>query len=139
MGRVRVEYVAGGKEKLGEVAKKYGMDSHDLARINRISYDTVLKKGDKVIVYQVADPKRSERAEEQWKKTPKARRGKVSGERAVTSASADEDKAEKPKPSSDKAASEKPEKQPADDPEAEKTAPAIEKTQGPVTSPSQVD
>ncbi|MEO7096807.1 MAG: LysM peptidoglycan-binding domain-containing protein, partial [Polyangiales bacterium] len=54
-GRVRVEYVAGGKEKLSEVAKRYGMGSHDLARINRISYDTVLGKGDKIIVYQVAD------------------------------------------------------------------------------------
>ena len=32
------------------------MGSHDLARINRISYDTVLEKGDKIIVYEVADP-----------------------------------------------------------------------------------
>lgn len=76
-GRVRVEYVAKAKEKLGDVAKKYGMKSRDLARINRISYDTVLAKGDKIIVYVVSDPKRSERAEEQWKKTPKSQRGKV--------------------------------------------------------------
>ena len=90
-GRVRVEYVAGGKEKLSEVAKRYGMGSHDLARINRISYDTVLAKGDKIIVYQVADPTRSKRADEQWKKTPRARRGKVSGQRAQTTASARRD------------------------------------------------
>jgi len=76
-GRLRVEYVAKSKEKLGDVAKKYGMKSRDLARINRISYDTVLQKGDKVIVYVVNDPNRSERAEEQWKKTPKTQRGKI--------------------------------------------------------------
>ena len=110
-GRVRVEYVAGGKEKLADVAKRYGMGSHDLARINRISYETVLKKGDKIIVYQVADPKRSARAEEQWKKTPRARRGKVSGQRAQTTAS-------KPKPDDD------------DDDEVE---------DAPVTRPGQVD
>lgn len=87
-GRVRVEYVAQGKEKLSEIAKRYGMGSHDLARINRISYETVLAKGDKIIVYQVADPTRSKRADEQWRKTPRARRGKVSGQRAQTTASA---------------------------------------------------
>jgi len=86
-GRVRTEYVAQGKEKLADIAKKFGMGSHDLARINRISYDTELKKGDKIIVYQVADPSRSQRAEEQWKKTPAARRGKVTGEHATTTTS----------------------------------------------------
>ena len=76
-GRVRTEYVSKGNEKLEAVAKRFGMGSHDLARINRISYNTVLEKGQKIIVYQVADPSRSDRAEEQWKKTPKARRGKT--------------------------------------------------------------
>src|ERR1051325_6892180 len=78
-GRVRTEYTAQGKEKLADVAKKFGMGSHDLARINRISYDTVLAKGQTIIVYQVADPNRSKRADDQWKKTPRARRGKLSG------------------------------------------------------------
>jgi membrane-bound lytic murein transglycosylase D len=78
-GRVRSEYVCQGKEKLADIAKKHGMTSHDLARINQISYDAVLDPGQKIIVYDVADPKRSARAEEQWKKTPHARRGKVSG------------------------------------------------------------
>jgi hypothetical protein len=41
----------------------------------------VLEKGQKIIVYQVADPTRSERAEEQWKKTPKARRDKTAKSR----------------------------------------------------------
>jgi hypothetical protein len=87
-GRVRTEYVAQSKEKLAEVAKKFGMGSHDLARINRISYDTVLSKGQAIIVYQVADPNRSKRADEQWKKTPRARRGKLSGTPAARTASA---------------------------------------------------
>jgi membrane-bound lytic murein transglycosylase D len=80
-GRVRTEYISKGDEKLADVAKKYGMGSHDLARINRISYNTVLAKGQKIIVYQVADPTRSERAEEQWKKTPKSKRAKTASPR----------------------------------------------------------
>lgn len=63
------------------------MGSHDLARINRISYDTVLAKGQAIIVYQVADPNRSKRADEQWRKTPRARRGKLTGTRAARTAS----------------------------------------------------
>jgi membrane-bound lytic murein transglycosylase D len=86
-GRVRTEYVAQGKEKLADVARKFGMGSHDLARINRISYDTVLSKGQTIIVYQVADPNRSKRADDQWKKTPRTRRGKLSGTPAARTAS----------------------------------------------------
>ncbi|TMQ02425.1 MAG: LysM peptidoglycan-binding domain-containing protein, partial [Deltaproteobacteria bacterium] len=86
-GRVRTEYTAQGKEKLADVAKKFGMGSHDLARINRISYDTVLTKGQTIIVYQVADPSRSKRADDQWKKTPRVRRGKLTGARAAHTAS----------------------------------------------------
>ncbi len=82
-GRVRMEYVAKGGEKLGDVAKKYGLGSHDLARINHISYNAVLEKDQKIIVYQVTDPSRSERAEEQWRKTPKSRRGKRTSEGPV--------------------------------------------------------
>ena len=90
-GRVRTEYISKGNEKLAEVAKRYGMGATDLARINRISASTVLAKGQKIIVYQVADPTRSERAEEQWKKMPKSRRakaekrGKTTSEGPVTS------------------------------------------------------
>ncbi|HEX3761846.1 MAG TPA: LysM peptidoglycan-binding domain-containing protein, partial [Kofleriaceae bacterium] len=95
-GRVRTEYTAQSKEKLAEVAKKFGMGSHDLARINRISYDTVLSKGQTIIVYQVADPGRSKRADEQWKKTPRARRGKLSGTRTArtTSSNVPDDRAD---------------------------------------------
>ncbi len=83
-GRVRMEYISKGDEKLADVAKRYGMGSHDLARINRISYNTVLAKGQKIIVYSVADPKRSERAEEQWKKMPKSKRAKNASPRPKT-------------------------------------------------------
>ena len=78
-GRVRTEYVAQGHEKLATVAKRFGMGSHDLARINRISFDTVLAPGQKIIVYQVSDRSRSARADEQWKRTPRRRRGKPPG------------------------------------------------------------
>ncbi len=144
-GRVRTEYTAQGKEKLAEVAKKFGMGSHDLARINRISYDTVLARGQTIIVYQVADPGRSKRADEQWKKTPRARRGKLTGTRTARTTSSNvpddsgdagaeaddgDDGAEKPvaaKPAAEKRAAEKPaaEKRAADKPAAEK--PAAEK------------
>jgi len=86
-GRVRTEYTAQGKEKLADVAKRFGLGSHDLARINRISYDTVLEKGQTIIVYEVADANRSKRAEEQAKKTPRGHRGKVTGTRAEHTAS----------------------------------------------------
>jgi membrane-bound lytic murein transglycosylase D len=87
-GRVRTEYVANGKEKLADVAKKYGMGSHDLARINRISYDTVLENGQRIIVYEVADPSRSSRADEQWKKMSRARGAKPGVARASSTTSA---------------------------------------------------
>jgi len=83
-GRVRSDYVCKSKEKLADVAKKYGMTSHDLARINQISYDTVLEAGQKITVYSVSDPGRSARADEQWKKTPRARRGKPTAPRTAS-------------------------------------------------------
>ncbi|MBS1123681.1 MAG: Lytic transglycosylase catalytic [Deltaproteobacteria bacterium] len=131
-GRVRTEYIAEGKEKLGDIAKKFGMGSHDLARINRVSYDTVLAKGDKIIVYQVSDPSRSKRADEQWRKTPRGRRGKVAGPRAVDTASAksaDED--DSPQGDDHDAADPKASKKP--------TEPPSRGGGGPVTKPTQVD
>lgn len=86
-GRVRTEYVATRSEKLADIAKKFGMGSRDLARINQIPNTTVLEKGQTVIVYEVKDRSRSKRADEQWAKTPRARRGKVSTQRAARPAS----------------------------------------------------
>jgi membrane-bound lytic murein transglycosylase D len=88
-GRVRTEYISKGDEKLSTVAKRFGMGSHDLARINRISYNTVLEKGQKIIVYQVVDRTRSERAQEQWKRTPKARRAKAPATRSSRTSAAE--------------------------------------------------
>jgi membrane-bound lytic murein transglycosylase D len=82
-GRVREEFVAKGGEKLAEIARKYGLKSADLARINHISQSSVLDKDQKIIVYRVTDPSRSDRAEEQWRKTPKSRRGKRTSEGPV--------------------------------------------------------
>jgi hypothetical protein len=125
-GRVRTEYISKGDEKLEDVAKKYGMGSHDLARINRISYNTVLAKGQKIIVYQVADPSRSERAEEQWKKTPKSKRAKTASQRPKTTSSADgEDKPPLPPEEATPAKDDKPAKN-------DKSA------DGPITRPGQL-
>lgn len=124
VGRVRMEYVAQGKEKLGDVAKKFGMGPYDLGRINRLMHNTVLEKGQKIIVYQVADPSRSARATEQWTKTPRGRRGKVTGQRAVDTASA-----KKPEPDDD------------DDDKAdsgESAGTPVSPAPGPVTKPTQV-
>lgn len=125
-GRVRMEYVAQGNEKLADIAKKFGMGPYDLGRINRIPYSTTLKKGEKIIVYQVADPSRSKRAEEQWSKTPRGRRGKVTGPRAVDTASAprDVDKTTTVKKSED------------DDHDESAPSPGAG---GPVTKPTQVE
>ncbi|HEU4734786.1 MAG TPA: LysM peptidoglycan-binding domain-containing protein [Kofleriaceae bacterium] len=146
-GRVRSEYTARGKEKLADVARKFGMGSHDLARINRISYDTVLSKGQTIIVYQVADPSRSKRADEQWRKTPRALRGKPAGSRAARTASANlpDDDAEAPdedepgeadrKPPVERAAEDKPDgKRPA----PREAAAASPPSDGPVTHPAQL-
>lgn len=127
-GRVRMTYVAQGKEKLADIARRFGMGSHDLARINRISFETVLKKGEQIIVYQVVDAKRSLRADEQYKKTPRNMRGKVIGAKATTTASAGDQK--KP-PAGDEdtkavpAADDKPDDKPDDE------------ASGPVTQPSE--
>jgi peptidoglycan lytic transglycosylase D len=136
-GRIRTEYVAQGKEKLADVAKKFGMGSHDLARINRISYDTVLSRGQAIIVYQVSDPNRSKRADEQWHKTPRSSRGKLTGAHAARTASAnlpdadgdaDGDTGETPDAATDKDADDKkpdarkPEARRTDDSAGDKTA-----------------
>jgi membrane-bound lytic murein transglycosylase D len=121
VGRVRTEYIAQGKEKLGDIAKKFGMGAYDLGRINRLMHNTVLAKGQKIIVYQVADPSRSQRATEQWSKTPRGRRGKVTGPRAVDTASV-----KKPAPDDD------------DDDSGDGAQTQVTPAPGPVTKPTQV-
>ena len=135
-GRSRMEYVATGSEKLADIAKRFGMGPYDLGRINRIPYNTVLKKGEKIIVYQVADPSRSARAAEQWSKTPRGRRGTVPGKRAIDTASAPRDgkAAEGDAKSIGKTT---PAKQAEDDDHEESVPPPS--AGGPVTKPTQVE
>jgi membrane-bound lytic murein transglycosylase D len=73
-GRERVEYVATRRESYEQLGKRFGLGKRDLARINRKPPDTVVDKGDVVVVYRVVDKTRSERAEKQWKQLPKSQR-----------------------------------------------------------------
>jgi membrane-bound lytic murein transglycosylase D len=70
-GRERFEYTAKKAESFETIGKKYGLGKRDVARINRLPPDTVVAAGQTIVLYRVIDPKRSERAEKQWKKTPR--------------------------------------------------------------------
>jgi hypothetical protein len=54
-GRVRIEYTATKTEDLEDIAKRYGMGSHDLARINRTFGPEFFEK----IAWQVSQGARS--------------------------------------------------------------------------------
>lgn len=75
IGRKRSEYKPKRAESLEKIGKKFGLGPRDLARINRMPSDSVIGPGQTIIVYEVVDRKRSERAAEQWRKAPKAARG----------------------------------------------------------------
>jgi len=75
-GRVRTEYKAAKRESFEQIGKKFGLGKRDLARINRKSPETMVDKGETVIVYIVVDHTRSDRAAKQWKQTPKPARKK---------------------------------------------------------------
>ncbi|MDB4960917.1 MAG: Lytic transglycosylase catalytic [Myxococcales bacterium] len=139
-GRARVEYVATRKEKLEDVARRYGMGSHDLARINRISYNTILEKGDKVIVYQVVDPTRSDRAESQWKKTPRPKKTRDKDPKKKSTARAEADSDDDEDKDADAAPAPVPTKRApkTTEPIAPKKK-AVAESPGPVTKPTQVD
>ncbi len=68
MGRRRVRYEADTERSLREIGRRYGLTPRDLARINRIPYDTVLQPGDEIIIYEVQDRDVSPRAEQQWRR-----------------------------------------------------------------------
>ena len=68
LGRRRAIYTVKNGGTLADVGKKYGLSKYDLARINRMSPNTRLKKGDKVIVYEVVDASKSGRAKRQQKR-----------------------------------------------------------------------
>jgi membrane-bound lytic murein transglycosylase D len=71
MGRERKVYRAKRRESFAQIAKRYGLTDHDLARINRMPRNTVLEKGDEIIVYKVVDASRSDRAEKQARRARK--------------------------------------------------------------------
>ena len=81
-GRARLEYVA---DRQGEARRRRQEVRHGLARlarINRISYDTVLAKGQTIIVYQVVDPTAARSAPtNNGRRRRRARRGKISATR----------------------------------------------------------
>jgi membrane-bound lytic murein transglycosylase D len=70
-GRERFEYTAKKAESFEQIGKKYGLGKRDVARINRMPPDTVVAAGQTIVLYRVVDPKRSDRAEKQWKQTPR--------------------------------------------------------------------
>ena len=81
-GRQRVEYAPTKRESYEQIGKRFGLSKRDMARINRKPPDTVVDKGELVVVYKVVDRSRSERAQKQWKQLPKGQR-KGSGKGAA--------------------------------------------------------
>ena len=77
-GRERKVYTAKRRESLDDVGEKYGLTNRDLARINRIPHTTVLDKGDEIVVYEVVDTNRSDRAAKQAKQA-RANAAKATG------------------------------------------------------------
>jgi membrane-bound lytic murein transglycosylase D len=83
-GRVRLEYSPKKKESFEQIGKKFGLGKRDVARINRMSAETVVEPGQTIIVYQVVECDRSARAQLQCSKAPAKTRGthaKVEGTR----------------------------------------------------------
>ncbi len=74
VGRERVVVVAKGGETLAQVARRFGLEDHDLARINRLPRTTVLTAGQEIVVYKVVDASRSKRAAEQQDELDRTRR-----------------------------------------------------------------
>ncbi len=82
-GRERFEYTAKKKESFEAIGKRFGLGKRDVARINRRPPDTVVAAGETIVLYRVVDRTRSERADKQWKKTPRGeKRRAVKGGRA---------------------------------------------------------
>ncbi len=65
LGRKRILYECKKRESFEQIGRKFGLGPRDVARINRLPYDTVLSPGDKILVYQVVDASASDRAAKQ--------------------------------------------------------------------------
>jgi membrane-bound lytic murein transglycosylase D len=75
-GRERIEYTAKKAESFEDIGKKFGLGKRDVARINRKPPDTVVQPGETIVIYQVVDHTRSDRAEKQYKLMPKTAKKK---------------------------------------------------------------
>ena len=50
-GKTRLQYTARAGDTLAKIARRYGLQPGDLARINKLSYSSALSEGQKVVVY----------------------------------------------------------------------------------------
>jgi murein DD-endopeptidase MepM/ murein hydrolase activator NlpD len=50
-GKTRLEYVARPGDTLAKIARRYGLQPGDLARINKLSYSSALAEGQRIFVY----------------------------------------------------------------------------------------
>jgi membrane-bound lytic murein transglycosylase D len=62
MGRARIVHEVSANQNLTTIGRKYGLSARDLARVNNIPPDATLEVGQKLIVYKVTDPSKSDRA-----------------------------------------------------------------------------
>jgi membrane-bound lytic murein transglycosylase D len=79
MGRERTTYTAKRRETYEQIGKRYGLTARDLARINKLPFDTVLQPGETCVVYAVKDRTASDRAAAQARAAAPAKkqRGKA--------------------------------------------------------------
>jgi membrane-bound lytic murein transglycosylase D len=81
LGRRRTVYTVKNGGTYEDIGKLYGLSKYDLARINRRSPNTELRKGDEVIVYEVVDKSRSERAARQAQQMQRSRQPRAAPSR----------------------------------------------------------
>lgn len=76
IGRARRSYSPTRPESFETIGKKFGLGKYDLARINQRAPSTIISPGESILVYEVVDPKESDRAAAQAKAARKAGRRK---------------------------------------------------------------
>ncbi len=68
LGRRRVTYTARKRETLAEIGAHYGLSDWDLSRINRMPRSQTVEPGQQIVVYEVVDTSKSDRAAQQARK-----------------------------------------------------------------------
>jgi membrane-bound lytic murein transglycosylase D len=76
MGRERMTYSPTKRESFEQIGRRFGLTARDLARINKLPFDTVLDPGESCVVYRVVDRKASDRAAAQARSMAKPSRPK---------------------------------------------------------------